>query len=233
MPVRGRVIFFDIGHTLVTGADRSPRRLLGARLRLSEKDTKRVGQAIMTHPSTEPEGLATVLEEILPQRDRAETALAVKQVWEEQIQCVKEIEGATLLLRSLKAAGYRLGIISNIWHPFYQGFCEACDQLSPLVDYNLLSYRMGCKKPSPDLFNEAVRRTGESASSCWMVGDSYELDIQPASRAGMKTVWVLTRPEKEKPILAQILRGEIPPPDWATDNLPELYSFFTGTDGGP
>ena len=233
MAAKGKVIFFDIGHTLVTGADRSPRRLLGARLSLSEQETKRVGRLIMTHPCTEPNELVAVLLEVLPGRSPFETASALKQVWEEQIRCVKEIEGATLLLKSLKAAGYRLGIISNIWHPFYQGFCEVCDELTSLVDYKLLSYRQGCKKPSPDLYGEAARRTGEAPSSCWMIGDSYELDVRPASRAGMKTVWVLSRPEKERPTLAQILRGEIPPPDWATDNLADLCSFFVQTDEEP
>jgi FMN phosphatase YigB (HAD superfamily) len=220
------VIFFDIGHTLVTGAELSPRRLLGSRLGLSEKETKLVGQLIMTCNCSEPSSLLEVMSRALPQRDPDEMRSILQTVWEEQIECVREIEGATLLFKSLRAEGFRLGLISNIWHPFYEGFRETCRELRSLVDHEVLSYRMGCKKPAADLYREAVRRSCGLANSCWMVGDSYELDIRPATEADMKTVWVLSRPEKEKHILAKILRGEMDPPTWTAEGLDEVYPFL-------
>lgn len=231
--MKQEVIFFDIGHTLVTGAELSPRRILGSRLGLSEKETKLIGQLIMTHNCGEPAGLLAAMKEALPSRDPAEIERVLEAVWAEQIECVREIRGATLLFKSLRAEGFRLGIISNIWHPFYQGFCETCRELQQIVDHELLSYRMGCKKPSPDLYSEAVRRSGGPAEACWMVGDSYELDIRPAMEAGMNTVWVISRPEKEKNILAKILRGEMDSPTWTVEGLEEIYHFFMRGGVGP
>jgi HAD superfamily hydrolase (TIGR01549 family) len=224
--VKPEVIFFDIGHTLVTGAELSPRRILGSRLGLSEKETKLIGQLIMTHNCGDPASLLAAMRDVLPYRHPAEIERVLEAVWAEQIVCVREIQGATLLLKSLRAEGFRLGIISNIWHPFYQGFCETCRDLQQIVDHELLSYRMGCKKPSPDLYREAVTRSGRPADACWMVGDSYELDIRPAMETGMNTIWVLSRPEKEKQVLAEIIRGETRPPTWAAEDLEEVYPFL-------
>jgi FMN phosphatase YigB (HAD superfamily) len=224
--VKTQVIFFDIGHTLVTGADQSPRRLLASRLDLTEKEARRVGQLIMTHICDESDQLVGALKELLPARDPNRIRDVVETVWMEQTLCVKEIRGATSLASSLKSQGYRLGIISNIWHPFYQGFCRTCPALLDLMDYKILSYRIGLKKPSLDLYQRAVMETGEAASSCWMVGDTYELDMAPARKIGMKTLWVLCRPEKERPLLAQLLRGEIPSPDWVVESIEEILPFF-------
>lgn len=99
--------------------------------------------------------------------------------------------------------------------------------MAGLVDYFVLSYRLGCKKPSPDLFRQALAQTGSPAGSCWMVGDSYELDIEPALAVGMHAIWVLRSPEREKTLLAQVLRGEKPRPDWAIAHLEEIPIFFS------
>ena len=224
--MKPRVIFFDIGHTLVTGAEQSPRRLLASRLALSEKETKQVGQLIMTHSCDEPSQLVRALAELLPERDAHRVREVVEAVWAEQIHCVKEIRGATSLASSLKAQGYKLGIISNIWHPFYHGFCRTCPALLDLMDYKNLSYRVGIKKPSLNLYQQAVRETGEAPSSCWMVGDTYELDMAPARQVGMNTLWVLCRPEKERGLLVEMLRGEKQRPDWVVESIEEILPFF-------
>jgi len=99
--------------------------------------------------------------------------------------------------------------------------------MAEMVDYFVLSYRLGCKKPSPDLFKQAIALTGAPSGSCWMVGDSYELDIEPALTVGMHAVWMLRGPEREKNLLAQVLRGDKPRPDWAITHLEEIPIFFS------
>jgi hypothetical protein len=49
--MKAQLVFFDIGNTLAATGDLSARRLLAERLHLSEKETKRVGRLIMTHPA--------------------------------------------------------------------------------------------------------------------------------------------------------------------------------------
>ena len=86
------------------------------------------------------------------------------RLWEEQTLCVREIPGATLLLKSLKEMGLKLGVVSNTWHPLYVGFCRNCPELNGLLDYTFLSYRMGCKKPAAGILSERVARNGGETS---------------------------------------------------------------------
>jgi HAD superfamily hydrolase (TIGR01549 family) len=221
-----KVIFFDLGQTLITGAVQSPRRLVASRLGLSEKETRKVGRLIMTQSAIHPASLAASLRVVLVDRKQQHLQEAMEEIWEEQRRCVKEIDGAASVLSALKARGFKLGLLSNTWHPLYTGFCESCPDLAGLVDYVVLSYRLGCKKPSLDLFRKALEQAGEPAERCWMVGDSYELDIEPALASGMRTIWVVRAPEKEKTLLARVLRGEKPRPDWSVAQLEEILELF-------
>jgi HAD superfamily hydrolase (TIGR01509 family) len=222
-----RVVFFDLGHTLVTAGEEPARRTLGARLGLSEKETRCAGRVLMTCPATAPEPLAKALSAALPRRDPARVAREVRRLWDEQQQAVREIPGALAVVERLRAKGRRLGLISNTWHPVYQGFCRVCPQHDALFNPLVLSYRVGVKKPQPELFRHAANLLGENASSCWMVGDSLELDVEPAHRAGMKTVWVLTRPDREKPFLVKLLRGGLPFPDGVAVDLAEAAALVS------
>ncbi len=222
-----RVFYFDIGHTLVTGAAESPRRLLAAALDLNEKETKRVGKLIMTRTCTEPDDLSLVLAESLPSHDPRRIRKVVGRLWADQMECVREIPGATDVIRRIKKAGHGVGLISNIWHPFFEGFRRTCAEILRLSDFVFLSYRRKIKKPDPRLYHaahEAARRAGYG--ECWMVGDTYELDIAPAREAGMKGLWILCRPEKEKPLLAEILNGRKPLPDGCVESLPGVIDFL-------
>jgi FMN phosphatase YigB (HAD superfamily) len=222
MAARPRIVFFDIGQTLAVSAELSPRRLLGSRLGLTEKETKRVGRLIMTHPATTPEALIPPLKQILPNHSEPFLRSTLEDLWKEQQHCVQPIEGALPVLQTLKGLGHLLGVVSTTWHPLFSGFVAHGRELTQLMHYWFLSYREGYKKPSPELFQRALQATGRPACSCWMVGDSYELDIAPAMAAGMRTVWVLHTPEKERGCLARLLRGELPRPTCTIAHLAEL-----------
>jgi len=230
MENKPKAVFFDIGQTLVMGSQPSARRLLAARLLFSEKETKRAGRLIMVHPSTNPHSLAEALAEILPNQSLTQILKGLESLWEEQIKSVEEVPGATSLLRSLKDDGIKLGVLSNTWHPFYEGFCRACEEMLELLDYSILSYRVGCKKPSLQFFRHALAEADLPAQSCCMVGDSYELDMAPALQLGMRTVWLLNHPEKEKPAIAAMLRGEKTHPHWVAENLQEILPYLKKTE---
>lgn len=226
-----KAIFFDIGHTLVKGSQPSARRLLAARLDLSEEETKRAGRLIMVHHSTEPVSLARALTHLIPERTFAEILRNLERIWEEQANNVHEVPGATSLLKSLKEKGFRLGVISNIWHPFYKGLCRSCQEMLDVLDFKMLSYQIGYKKPSLQLFQAALGDAGLPAKHCCMVGDSYEHDIAPALQLGMRTVWLLKHPEKEKKALAEMLRGERKRPHWVVESLQDAVSFLQKKEG--
>ncbi len=217
------VVFFDIGHTLITGAADSPRRLLGARLGLNEKETRLVGKRMMIDPATDPAQLARAIATLLPARDPQRIHQEVARLWTDQIGCVREIPGSTATLARLKDEGIRLGVISNIWHPFYMGFLKECPDISALLDIRVLSYRLGVKKPALELYLRAAAAAATAPERCWMVGDSYELDMEPAAAAGYRTLWILCRPERERATLVELLRGVKAPPDAMVANHDEVY----------
>lgn len=223
--VSSHTVFFDIGNTLATGLEISARRLLAARLGLSEKETRRAGRLLMTCPATDPASLAAAVGECLPSRGTAVIEAAVAAIWEEQSHCIRPVPGASALLEALKAEGCRLGIVSNTWHPAFIGFRRACPSILDLFDSVTLSYREGCKKPSADIYRKALESVRADPHDSWMVGDSYELDVEPARRAGMKTVWVLRRPERELSALAQIINGCKEKPDLVVTGLDDLTDF--------
>jgi HAD superfamily hydrolase (TIGR01549 family) len=215
-----------MGQTLVTGGLLSPRRLIASRLALSEKETRKIGRLIMTHPATEPSLLARALRGILKDREEVELQRVLEEVWAEQCLCVKEMDDATRVLKTLKTQGFMLGLLSNTWHPLYSGFCMNCPEMAELFDYLVLSFRLGYKKPSVNMFFQALEQAGVAPERCCMVGDSYELDMEPALALGMVAIWVLHNPEKEKMCLAQVMRGERTRPDWSVAHLAEILDFF-------
>lgn len=226
MKIKSTVVFFDVGHTLVHGSDPSVRRRLASQLRLSAEETKRVGRLIMVHPATDPGALAKALKEILPEHGLAQLSSAVEALWEEQRQRVTAIPEAISVLKRLKAAGISLGIASNTWHPFYLGVTRALEEVLQLFDFTVLSYRVGCKKPSRQFYQHLLRQAQGAGDECWMVGDAYYHDIEPALRLGMRTIWLLQHPQREKTAIAEMLRGSKPRPHWVVEELPEVVLFF-------
>ncbi len=91
------------------------------------------------------------------------------------------------LLRCLKPV-YRLGVISN----FYGNVAALCREasLADSLDVILDSATVGISKPDPEIFRIALRELNLVAAQAFFVGDSYERDIAPARKLGMKTIWL-------------------------------------------
>lgn len=54
----------------------------------------------------------------------------------------------------------------------------------------ITSEEAGCKKPDPEIFKFALRKTGASANDSLMIGDDLEVDIAGARNQGMDQVYV-------------------------------------------
>lgn len=94
-----------------------------------------------------------------------------------------EVPGA---LGVLRAAGYRLAIVSN-WQCGLGHFCAELG-LDELVDDVLVSAEVGSEKPDAGIFSEACRRLGALPASTLHVGDSVVDDHRGASGAGLQTL---------------------------------------------
>lgn len=87
------------------------------------------------------------------------------------------------------AKTYPLTIVSN-------GFVEVQYKkiersgLKDCFQHVILSEEVGCQKPNPKIFEEALRRGGWKKEEVLMIGDSWTSDIQGAINAGIDQLWI-------------------------------------------
>ena len=104
------------------------------------------------------------------------------------------LEGAEELVRYL-AKKYPLTVVTN---GFVEVQYEKFDKsgLRDCFTHIVLSEEVGCQKPNPRIFEEALRMNGLQAEDVVMIGDSWNSDIQGAINAGIDQIWI--RKNKEQ-----------------------------------
>src|SRR5438874_2488254 len=101
------------------------------------------------------------------------------------------------LLATLVAHGFTLGVVSN--------GCGNVEKLcadfgyAPFLSVVVDSRRVGLFKPDPAIFLHAAEKMGGDPGTIMMVGDSFDRDVRPAKKAGMKTAWLEGNPARECP----------------------------------
>ena len=98
------------------------------------------------------------------------------------------LPGAEELVRYL-AAKYPLTVVTN---GFVEVQYEKFDKsgLRNCFSHIVLSEEVGCQKPNPRIFEEALRMNGLQAEEVVMIGDSWSSDIQGAINAGIDQIWI-------------------------------------------
>ena len=98
------------------------------------------------------------------------------------------LEGAEELVRYL-AKKYPLTVVTN---GFVEVQYEKFDKsgLRDCFAHIVLSEEVGCQKPNPRIFEEALRMNGLAAQDVVMIGDSWNSDIQGAINAGIDQIWI-------------------------------------------
>ena len=92
------------------------------------------------------------------------------------------------VLRSLRAEGFTIGLISNTQRSLVT--FERHFELDGLFDVAISSSDHGYMKPHPSILEEGLRQAGVSAREAVMVGDSVPHDIAGALRLGMRGILV-------------------------------------------
>lgn len=118
---------------------------------------------------------------------------ALSQTW---VGSLEPLPGAVDAVRQLKACGYRMGLVSNCMLP--PACCHeelARHGFAGLLDFAIFSSEVGYRKPSPIIYDAALRAAfpeGRPAdlSRVLFVGDSPAFDVLTPSRMGMKTALV-------------------------------------------
>ncbi len=101
-------------------------------------------------------------------------------------------DGAEELLRTAKDSGLRTVIVSNTFWRNADGYRRDFEDLrvGELIDGVVTSLDTGFRKPHGAMFDEALRVAGCAASECVFIGNSEQLDVEPAAERGMRTIRV-------------------------------------------
>jgi len=91
-------------------------------------------------------------------------------------------------LRTLKARGLQLGLITN-GHRSLSAF-QTHFELDGLIDVTLSSRQHGYMKPHASIFRAALELAQVAAADAVMVGDSYSHDVAGAESVGMRGVLI-------------------------------------------
>ena len=106
----------------------------------------------------------------------------IQQYWQEIFWPVPGMEE---LLRSLKDR-YTLILLSNTneWHFTY---CYNTYSFLGFFDYHALSYKLGCRKPDPVIFDKAAKMAGADFENCLFIDDIQEY-VDASSSLGIKGI---------------------------------------------
>ena len=124
--------------------------------------------------------------------ERQELAALAEQMSEDFLHLTTThfslLEGAEELVRYL-AEKYPLTVVTN---GFVEVQYEKFDRsgLRDCFAHIVLSEEVGCQKPNPRIYEEALRMNGVSAEEAVMIGDSWNSDIQGAINAGIDQIWI-------------------------------------------
>jgi HAD superfamily hydrolase (TIGR01509 family) len=217
-----RLAIFDIGSTLVDGPAEGPAAQIARGLGLDERLYAQLATGLMTMQLTSPDAVSVMVRTLAGE---GPVERVVEDVWRAQECATEPIEGAAEAMADLARNGFDLALVSNIWQPYVTSvrrhFGAFFDRhIRP--ELQLFSYRAGSAKPSPRMLQDALRLAGVAAEDAVMVGDSYLTDIEPAAGLGMKTVWVLHRPQKEARDVVRVLDGSAPQPSRTLGSIAEL-----------
>ncbi len=101
------------------------------------------------------------------------------------------------ILALLKKQGKKIGIVSN-WDSRLFKICDALG-LTEHFDFVLASAVFGASKPSPRIFEEALRLSGVKPKEAVHIGDSFEDDIRGAQALGIHAILIDRHPKGRPP----------------------------------
>jgi putative hydrolase of the HAD superfamily len=103
---------------------------------------------------------------------------------------------ARALLKKL-CKRYKLGIVSNFAIPECVLKLLERERLAGFFDVVVVSGAVNKRKPSLDIYNKALDALGVKADETVFVGDTVDADVEGPKKAGMKTVFIERRIQKD------------------------------------
>ncbi|MCL5102755.1 MAG: HAD family hydrolase [Armatimonadetes bacterium] len=225
-----RAVVFDIGATLVTGPPIAPNKVIAALIK--DAEPAEVASVIMTTELESPGHACKVLESKFGPLD-AQAATEIFDLWYSQRTAAQALHEASDTVLALKRSGLKIGLLSDIWSPYYASVEKALPEVVAVADSKILSFATGARKPVRDNFVRSLEELGVEPWEAVMVGDTYTHDILPALELGMRTIWVLARPDREAHAIIDILNGRLPMPTATVSTIGKIMGLDLWPSSNP
>ncbi|MCK9485515.1 MAG: HAD family hydrolase [Dehalococcoidia bacterium] len=213
---RPSVVFFDLGDTIWHHPHRPAPDVIEAELvrrleavlgahdlhpRMGAREVQRAlgarGEALEAKAVLEGDGdYQAMTLEVLREAGLNPSPEQVEAVWETRRLGGRFLQreilpGAYEMLATLRARGFRLGVITNRAHGGASFRAELADyQLDTYFDALICSDRVGYRKPHPRIFEVALEAFGIAPEQAVHVGDNLEADVHGARQVGILPVWM-------------------------------------------
>ena len=215
-----RVVFFDLGNTLIYEKDpwtpfyeRADKALLdtlhNAGLQANQQmyrgfrglldlyyhrrgsDTKEETTLVLLKQLLEEQGNHQISDTVLHAALQAMYS-ATQENWHVE-------EDAIPTLKALKENGFCIGVITNSSDDENTQMLMDKAGIRPYLDWSISSAAFGKRKPHPTIFDVGLQHFGISAQEAVMIGDTFDADIVGAEQVGMFSVWLTRRVRKTVP----------------------------------
>jgi putative hydrolase of the HAD superfamily len=121
---------------------------------------------------------------------------ATSEFCEEFMKYVRIDPDTEAVLKTLQGK-YTLGIISNFAIPECVFKLLRISGIGDVFDVVVVSGAINKRKPSPEIFQSALKLLGVSASEAVFVGDTIDADIEGAKAVGMRAVYIERRMQRK------------------------------------
>jgi epoxide hydrolase-like predicted phosphatase len=188
-----RFVYFDLGNVLVAFDPRIACANVARLFRVDPADAEMVVytsglQTRFEHGQISAEQYAEYIRRHLARQGRP---IPTADVLEAVSAMFQPIDSMGEVLRGVRAAGFRVGMLSNTCVAHWQWICR---QSFPMLDFEfevtILSYQIGVMKPDPGIYQVAERAADVPANQILFLDDRVE-NVRAARARGWKSVQCL------------------------------------------
>lgn len=182
------IVITDLWNTLIKSLEYDPVMAIASRLESQCSDTKKLIKLLLKREWANISEAVDAISRLVRGTDRIILDEELHRLVEEERKHLKLSPRSEEYFRLLSCANIKLVIASNLWSfswPYIRPLLAACDCELEFF----LSFREGISKPSRLFYRTLIERIGKPKIG-FMVGDSFENDIKPALRSGLKAIQI-------------------------------------------
>lgn len=117
--------------------------------------------------------------------------------WDTFLSNMKPFDGVLEFISKLKSFGKKISICTDMTAHIQYRKIERLG-LKNFIDCMVTSEETGLEKPSPVMFNLALKKLNVTAAETAYFGDSLERDVEGAANVGIKPFWYIADRKVEK-----------------------------------